>query len=52
MKTKKFSLKNVFGLQTLCCMALLSATLTANLRCAYIFHNPEKPDALKQLRKF
>ena len=41
-----------FFLQTLSCIALTVATMTANSRCAYIFHNPKKPDSLQQLKKF
>ncbi|MCI9298372.1 MAG: cyclic lactone autoinducer peptide [Lachnospiraceae bacterium] len=33
-------------------MALMVATVAANSRCAYIFHDPAKPDSLKRLRKF
>ncbi|RGK43466.1 cyclic lactone autoinducer peptide [Dorea formicigenerans] len=44
--------KTHFFLQTLSCIALTVATMTANSRCAYIFHNPKKPDSLQQLKKF
>ena len=40
--------KTHFFLQTLSCIALT----VANSRCAYIFHNPKKPDSLQQLKKF
>ncbi len=33
-------------------LALTSATAAANSKCAYIFHDPKKPEELKQLRKF
>ena len=39
-------------LQSLCSLAIVSATMASNSRCAYIFHNPKKPDSLKQLSKF
>lgn len=39
-------------LQSLCSLAIVSATMASNSRCAYIFHDPKKPDSLKQLRKF
>lgn len=53
MKTlKNFFSKHHFFLQSMCCMALAVATFTANSRCAYIFHNPKKPDSLKQLQKY
>ena len=53
MKTlKNFFTKHHFVLQTMSCMALTVATITANARCAYIFHDPKKPDSLKQLQKF
>lgn len=51
-KLKKFFTQNPVMLQTLSCMALTVATLTANSRCVYIFHNPKKPDALQELKKF
>ena len=37
---------------SLCSLAIVSATMASNSRCAYIFHDPKKPDSLKQLRKF
>lgn len=49
---KRLFTKHHFALQTLSCMALVVATMSANSRCAYIFHNPKKPDSLQQLRKF
>lgn len=53
MKTvKKLFTKHHFMLQTVSCMALAVATISANTRCVYIFHNPQKPDSLKQLRNF
>lgn len=39
-------------LQGISNVALNTATMAANSHCAYIFHDPKKPDALKQLRKF
>lgn len=43
--------KSHFALNSLCCLSLITATLAANSRCAYIFHNPEKPSALNKLKK-
>lgn len=53
MKTikKNFPTK-AFAFQTLSCLALTVATLAANSRCAYIYHDPKKPEELKQLKKF
>lgn len=48
---KKIQTKS-FALQTLSCLALTAATLAANSRCAYIYHNPKKPSELQQLKKF
>lgn len=53
MKTNKNSSQTKsLALQTLHNMALATATAAANSRCAYIYHNPKKPDGLKQLKKF
>ena len=53
MKTfKKFFQTKSFTLQTLSCLALTVATLAANSRCVYIYHNPKKPNELQQLKKF
>lgn len=41
-----------FAFQTLSCLALTAATLAANSRCAYIYHNPKKPKELQQLKNF
>lgn len=49
---KSFFIKHNFALQALSLIALTSATMAANSRCAYIFHNPEKPDSLNKLRRF
>ena len=32
--------------------ALLITVVSANRSCVFIFHQPEAPDELKQLRKF
>lgn len=50
MKTS--STKQNLALQALSRIALTSASIGANTRCAYIFHNPKKPDSLKQLKKY
>lgn len=53
MQNQKNPLKeHHFLLQTLSHTAFTAATLIANSRCAYIYHNPKKPDALQQLRRF
>ena len=53
MKTfKKFFQTKSYTLQTLSCLALTVATLAANSRCVYIYHNPKKPNELQQLKKF
>ena len=53
MKTfKKFFQTKSFALQTLSCLALTVATVAANSRCAYIYHDPKKPAELQQLKKF
>lgn len=53
MKTiKKFFQTNSFAFQALSCLALTVATLAANSRCAYIYHNPKKPSELQQLKRF
>ena len=44
--------KKSLALQALARIALTSATVGANSACAYIFHNPKKPESLKQLKKF
>ncbi len=44
--------KQSIALQALERIALASATVGANSACAYIFHNPKKPESLKQLKKF
>ena len=49
---KKLFAKHHFTLQAISCIALFAATITANTRCAFIFHDPKKPACLKQLRKF
>lgn len=50
-KMKKLLLKanmaNVLG-----AFALLITVVSANQSCVFIFHQPEAPDELKQLRKF
>lgn len=53
MKTiKKFFHTNAATFQALSCLALTVATFAANSRCAYIFHDPQKPGKLDQLKKF
>ena len=49
------TIKNYFqtkSFQTLTCFALTVATLAANSRCAYIYHDPKKPAELQHLKKF
>lgn len=52
MKMQKNSNTPSRGLQVLGHVALTSAYAGANSACAFIFHNPEKPEALKKLKKF
>lgn len=51
-KLKSFFIKNRVLCHSVSCVALAFATIAANSRCAYIFHNPEKPEALQKLKKF
>lgn len=51
MKKRIFMLtRKLFSLQTLCSVAIIVATAAANSRCAYIYHNPDKPDELQRLK--
>lgn len=52
MKTQNFSGTTKFGLKMLERAALISAHAGANSACTFIYHNPKKPDALKELKKF
>lgn len=53
MKTiKKLFQTNAATFQALSCLALTVATLAANSRCAYIYHDPKKPSELDRLKKF
>lgn len=52
MKAKKNSNTLNRGLQVLERAALTSAYAGANSSCAFIFHDPEKPEALKKLKRF
>ncbi len=52
MKTQKSITSAKFGLKLLERAALISAHAGANSSCSYIYHNPKKPDALNQLKKF
>lgn len=40
-----------FIFQTITSLAFSLAVVAANTRCAYIYHQPPKPDELKALRK-
>lgn len=51
MKMQKTSATSNRGLQLLSHIAMASAHAGANSACAFIFHDPEKPEALKKLRK-
>lgn len=53
MNKHKFIPKaRVVSLQTLKNLAFVVAMVAANTRCAYIYHNRDKPDELRQLKKF
>ena len=54
MKTQKNSgiSKHSAALKALGSVALLSATVGANSKCVFCFHDPQKPEALKKLKKF
>lgn len=52
MKTQKNPNTCNRGLKVLERAALASASAGANSLCMFIFHNPKKPDALNQLKKF
>lgn len=46
--------KNVItklGFSLLSLSALISAYAGANMACSYIYHDPQKPEALKKLKK-
>lgn len=51
-KNKSVSKRKLFSLKALSSLAFAAATAAANTRCAYIYHNPNKPDELQQLKKF
>lgn len=52
MKTQKLSNTSKLGLKILERAALASAYAGANSACAYVYHDPKKPEALKKLKKF
>ncbi|MCM1416752.1 MAG: cyclic lactone autoinducer peptide [bacterium] len=52
MKTKKLSETPRLGLKLLERAAFASAHAGANSACSYIYHDPKKPAALKELKKF
>lgn len=51
-KNKTIFKTKLFSLQTLSGLAYIAATVAANSRCAYIYHNPHKPEELQRLKKF
>lgn len=52
MNKHKFIPKaRVVSLHMLRYLAFVVATVAANTRCAYIYHNRDKPDELRQLKK-
>lgn len=51
-KNKTIFKTKLFSLQTLSSLAFAVAIVAANSRCAYIYHNPDKPDELQRLKKF
>lgn len=52
MKMYKNSNTQNRGLKALSHIAMASAHAGANSACAFIFHDPKKPEALKKLKKF
>lgn len=52
MKVQKNTSTNNRCLKLLERTALASASAGANSFCCWILHNPQKPDALKKLKKF
>lgn len=52
MKTQKLSNTPKLGLKLLERVALASAHAGANSACTFLYHNPKKPEALKELKKF
>lgn len=40
------------SLRILSLTALLSAYTGANMACCFLYHDPKKPEALKNLKKF
>lgn len=52
MKTQKLSDTPKLGLKLLERAALASAHAGANSACAFLYHDPKKPETLKVLKKF
>lgn len=52
MKTQKLTTISQLGFKLLERAALASAHAGANSSCAFLYHDPKKPEALKELKKF
>lgn len=52
MKNQKLSTPTRLGLKMLERAALISAHAGANSACAFLYHDPKKPEALKKLKRF
>lgn len=52
MKTQKPSNTPKIGLKLLERLAIASAHAGANSACTFLYHDPKKPEALKELKKF
>lgn len=52
MKTRELSTTPKFCLKLLERLAIVSAHAGANSACAFLYHDPKKPEALKELKKF
>lgn len=51
-KIKNLISKNISIANGLASIALVFSVFAANSKCMCIYHDPEKPDELKKLRKF
>lgn len=51
-KSKKFCTKHMKSANMLASFALVFSIMAANTKCMCIFHQPNKPESLKDLRKF
>jgi len=51
-KLKDILTKHLSISSPLALMALVFASVAANSACCFIYHQPEKPDHLKKLRRY